>query len=144
MAWARLRALRPGPAAPGRAGRARPLALAALIALAALPLVRGTAVEKQLTWKRIPAAWTAGRRATSTATCRANSRALVLPGQIFANYTWGGTIDAILPRVTDRPVAVRYETPYGDPHATDLLWTVDRLVPQRRLLPGQLAAAAAS
>ena len=62
----------------------------------------------------------------------------MLPGQIFANYTWGGTIDAILPRVTKRPVAVRYETPYGDPHATDLLWTVDRLVTQRRLLPGQL------
>ena len=48
-----------------------------------------------------------------------NTRALVLPGQIFANYTWGGTNDAILPRVTKRPVAVRYETPYGDPRATD-------------------------
>ena len=106
--------------------------------------MRGTAVEEQLTWKRIPGAWTARRCASSTATCRANSRALVLPGQIFANYTWGGTVDAILPRVTERPVAVRYETPYGDPHATDLLWTVDRLVAQRRLLPGQLDAAAAA
>ena len=35
-------------------------------------------------------------------------------------------------------MAVRYETPYSDPHATDLLWTVDRLVHQRRLVPGQL------
>ena len=40
--------------------------------------------------------------------------------------------------MTERPVAVRYETPYSDPQATDLLWTVDRLVSQRRLVPGQL------
>src|SRR4051794_20332800 len=127
--WARVR----GPA--GRVALAG--VLAALIALAALPLVRGTAIEKQLTWKRIPAAWTdVGRDLDRNP--KPNSRALVLPGQIFANYTWGGTTDAILPRVTDRPVAVRYETPYGDPRATDLLWTVDRLVSQGRLLPGQL------
>ena len=43
-----------------------------------------------------------------------NSRAIVLPGQIFAFYRWGGTVDAILPRLTGRPVAVRYETPYRD------------------------------
>ena len=116
---------------------AAPAGLAALIALAALPLVRGTAIEKQLTWKRIPSAWTDVGRDLDRGPPQ-NSRALVLPGQIFANYTWGGTTDAILPRVTDRPVAVRYETPYGDPHGTDLLWTVDRLVTQGRLLPGQL------
>jgi hypothetical protein len=123
---------------PGRriALVAAPLALAVLIALAALPLVRGTAIERQLTWKQIPSAWTdVGHDLDRGLT---NSRALVLPGQIFANYTWGGTTDAILPRVTKQPVAVRYETPYGDPHGTDLLWTVDRLVSQGRLLPGQL------
>ncbi len=68
----------------------------------------------------------------------ANARAIVLPGQIFAYYDWGGTVDAILPRLTKRPVVVRYETPYSDPHASDLLTTVDGLVQQRRLLPGQL------
>ena len=129
VAWARWRSRLP---------RAALVAgLAALIALAALPLVRGTAIEKQLTWKRIPAAWTdVGRDLDKDP--KPNSRALVLPGQIFANYTWGGTTDAILPRVTKRPVAIRYETPYGDPRSTDLLWTVDRLVTQGRLLPGQL------
>jgi arabinofuranan 3-O-arabinosyltransferase len=113
------------------------LGLTALVALAALPLVRGTAVDEQLTWDRIPRAWTDAGGDLDRDLPR-NSRALVLPGQIFAYYTWGGTIDAILPRVTDRPVAVRYETPYSDPHATDMLWTVDRLVQQRRLVPGQL------
>ncbi len=62
----------------------------------------------------------------------------MLPGQIFAYYTWGGTLDAILPRLTSKPVAVRYETPYSDLHAVDLLTTVDDLVQQRRLVPGQL------
>src|SRR5918999_1260054 len=136
MALARLRRLPRGWAA--RSGPvALPVALAALILLGALPLVRGTAVEEQIVWKEIPDAWTSAGHELDRDLPR-NSRAVVLPGQIFANYTWGGTTDAILPRVTDRPVAVRYETPYGDPHATDLLWTVDRLVTQQRLLPGQL------
>ena len=34
---------------------------------------------------------------TWTASCLSNSRAMVLPGQIFAFYKWGGTLDAILP-----------------------------------------------
>ena len=136
MAVARLAGLRPGPLR--RAALVGvPAAALVMIALAALPLVRGTAVEKQLTWDRIPAAWTdAGDDLDRD--LAPNSRAFVLPGQIFAYYKWGGTIDAILPRVTDRPVAVRYETPYSDPTATDLLWTIDRLVAQRRLFPGQL------
>jgi hypothetical protein len=129
VAWMRHRARLPRAALAG--------GLAVLIVLAALPLVRGTAIEKQLTWKQIPSAW-ADAGADLDRDLAQNTRALVLPGQIFANYTWGGTTDAILPRVTDRPVAVRYETPYGDPRATDLLWTVDRLVNQQRLLPGQL------
>jgi hypothetical protein len=136
LAWVRLRALPPG-RLRAVALVAAPAAAAALIALAALPLTRGTAVERQIAWKQIPSAWSDAGRDLDRDLPR-NSRALVLPGQIFANYSWGGTIDAILPRLTDRPVAARYETPYGDPRATDLLWTVDRLVQQRRLVPGQL------
>ena len=128
--------------ARGCRGRRWRAGLAALIALAALPLVRGTAIEKQLTWKRIPAAWTDVGRDLDKGP-KPNSRALVLPGQIFANYTWGGTTDAILPRVTKRPVAVRYETPYGDPRSTDLLWTVDRLVSAGPAAARPAAAAAA-
>jgi arabinofuranan 3-O-arabinosyltransferase len=137
LAWARLAALRPG-GWRRVALVAAPLALAGLIALAALPLVRGTAPDEQVTWKRIPSPW---RQAGSglDRDLRPNTRALILPGQIFAFYTWGGTVDSILPRLTERPVAVRYETPYSDPHASDLLTTVDGLVQQQRLLPGQLA-----
>ena len=35
-------------------------------------------------------------------------------------------------------MAERAEVPYGDLRATDLLWTIDSLVHQQRLLPGQL------
>jgi hypothetical protein len=136
LAFARLRGL--GPASRVTAARvAVGAGLALLIGLAALPLVRGTATERQLTWDHIPAAWTrAGEDLDRT--LAPNTRAMVLPGQIFGYYDWGGTVDAILPRLTRRPVAVRYETPYSDPHATDLLVTTDRLVQQERLYPGQL------
>ncbi len=114
-----------------------PLGLAALLALAALPLVRGDAIDSQLSYKHVPTAW---QRAASglDRELPPDTRAVVLPGQIFAYYTWGGTLDALLPRLTSRPVAVRYETPYSDLHAVDLLTTVDDLVQQDRLLPGEL------
>ena len=106
--------------------------------LAALPLIRGQAIDTQLEFKRIPTAWRQAGQGLDRTLPR-NTRALVLPGQIFAYYKWGGTLDAILPRLTSRPVAVRYETPYSDLHAVDLLTTVDDLVQQRRLVPGQLS-----
>ncbi len=61
LAWAYLQRLRSKPLR--RVGLVTvPVGLAALIGLAALPLVRGSAVEQQLTWDRIPPAWTeAGR-----------------------------------------------------------------------------------
>jgi arabinofuranan 3-O-arabinosyltransferase len=114
------------------------LGLATLIALASLPLVRGDAFDTQLSYKRIPAPWQQAAQGLNR-TLPQNTRALVLPGQIFAYYNWGGTLDAILPRLTSKPVAVRYETPYSDLHAVDLLTTVDDLVQERRLVPRQLA-----
>ncbi len=116
---------------------AAPAAFAALIVFAALPIFQGKAIDSQLTWKAIPSPW---KQAGSTLDHQLapNSRAIVLPGQIFAFYKWGGTVDAILPRLTGRPVAVRYETPYSDLHADDLLLTIDALVQQNRMYPGQL------
>ena len=136
LAWARLRALRSG---RGRTAAliAAPAALAALILLSALPLVRGQALDSQLNWERIPAAWAEAGRGLDRELPE-NSRAMILPGSVFYYYKWGGTVDSILPRLTERPVAARYETPLSDLHAVDLLTTVDSLVQQRRLVPGQL------
>ncbi len=114
-----------------------PTGLVALLVFAALPLFQGKAIDRQITWKAIPSAWRdVGRNLDQT--LPANSRAIVLPGQIFDFYRWGGTVDPILPRLTNKPVAVRYETPYSDLHADDLLLTIDNLVQQARLFPGEL------
>ena len=104
--------------------------------VASWPLMRGRGVDDQLLWQDIPAAWTqAARHVDDTA---GDGRAVVLPGQLYAYYDWGGTIDPILPVLTDKPVAIRNAVGYADLRATDLLWTVDALVQQRRALPGQL------
>ncbi len=109
----------------------------ALVALAAWPLVSGQALERKLSWKRIPAAW---QQAGSDLdrTLPANTRAVVLPGQLFSFYRWGGTVDPILPALTGKPVAVRSIVPYADLRAIDMLWTADTLLEQQRVLPGQL------
>src|SRR5437660_9258076 len=101
-------------------------------------MVIGHAQDAQVSFKRIPAAW---RQVATDVNRRlpSNSRAVVLPGDLFSFYTWGGTVDPILPALTSRPVAERSEVPYADLRATDLLWTIDGLVHQQRLLPAQLA-----
>jgi arabinofuranan 3-O-arabinosyltransferase len=108
---------------------------AGVVALAAWPLVSGRALERQLAFD-LPPAWRSvaadlDRRPTS-------SRAMELPGQLFAYATWGGTIDPILPALTDHPVTTRWIVPFSDRRATELQWTVDGLITQERLKPGQL------
>ncbi len=119
------------------AKRAAVLAGGSVLALAAWPMTTGRAQDRQVSFRAVPAAW----RAVAADLDRdlpAGSRAIVLPGELFAFYRWGGTVDPILPALTSRPVAERTEVPYADPRATDLLWEIDALVSQRRLLPGQL------
>ena len=113
-------------------------AVVALAAVACWPLVRGQALDSQLAWEEIPPEWSAAAAHVDRAAGR-DGRAVVLPGQLYAYYDWGGTVDAVLPALAERPVAVRYAVPYADLRAVDLLWTVDGLVQQRRALPGQLA-----
>ena len=123
---------------PGLPLRAAVVAVAAcLLALAAWPLVRGRALDDQVLWEEIPAAWQQAADGLERELPR-NSRAVILPGQLFAFYDWGATVDPVLPALTDRPVAVRNVPPYMDLHGTDMLWTTDSLVQQGRLVPGQL------
>ena len=110
--------------------------LVVLLAVACWPFATGRAIDAQLTWDRIPPAWKAAA-AHVDGTAR-DGRAVVLPGQLYAFYDWGGTIDPILPALADRPVAVRNAVPYADLRAVDLLWATDALVEQRRAVPGQL------
>jgi len=125
--------------APSRVNAVRALAAvaaAALVALAAWPLTSGRAPDPQLAID-VPQTW---RDAATDLDRRGQaSRAIVLPGQLFGSYRWGQTIDAILPTLTKHPVATRYIVPYADLRASDLLWSVDALINQERVLPGQLA-----
>jgi arabinofuranan 3-O-arabinosyltransferase len=125
-------ALRPGLRALGVA------AVAVLVAVACWPLVRGVGVDRQLGLSDgVPAAWRDAAHDLDR-TLPQGQRAMVLPGQLFAFYDWGGTYDPILPALTDRPVAARFIVPFADLRAVDLQWTTDALVSQQRALPGQL------
>ncbi len=125
-------ALRPGLRAPAVA------AVAALVAVACWPLARGVGLDRQLGLADgVPAAWRDAAHDLDR-TLPHGQRAMVLPGQLFAFYDWGGTYDPILPALTDRPVAVRFIVPFADLRAVDLQWTTDALVSQQRALPGQL------
>ncbi|MCW2998323.1 MAG: hypothetical protein JWN65_1872, partial [Solirubrobacterales bacterium] len=125
--WTRVRAPRV------RAGLG--VAAAVLVALAAWPLARGTAPDEQLHID-VPQRW---RALAATLDRRPDDeRALVLPGQLFSAYDWGQTIDAVLPSLTDHPVATRNIVPYADRRAVELQWAVDDLVSQERLVAGQL------
>ena len=127
----------------GAGRRSRPwvavggLVAAGVLALAGWPLVTGRAQDAQVSYRAIPSAW---RHAAADLDRElpANSRAVVLPGDLFSFYRWGGTVDPILPVLSRRRVAERTEVPYADLRATDLLWTIDGLVHQQRLLPGEL------
>ncbi|TML05869.1 MAG: DUF3367 domain-containing protein, partial [Actinobacteria bacterium] len=110
-------------------------ATAVLVAVAAWPLVTGNAVERQLEFK-LPVAWK--QLARDLDKRPDSSRALVEPGQLFAFQRWGGTIDNVLPALTDHPVATRYIVPFSDLRSADLQWGVDDLIGQERALPGQL------
>src|SRR4029079_8339113 len=118
---------------------ARPAAAAGaagLAALAASALVSGRAPEGQLAFS-VPSYW---RDLARDLDARPDgTRALVEPGQRFAYYRWGGTIDAILPALTKHPVATRWIVPFAGRRSADLQWTVDDLIGQERLRPGQLA-----
>ena len=75
----------------------------ALVALACWPLARGVGLDRQLGLPHgVPAAWRDAAHDLDRTLPRGR-RAMVLPGQLFAFYDWGGTYDPILPALTDRP-----------------------------------------
>jgi hypothetical protein len=111
-------------------------ATAAVAVLAAWPLVTGRALERQLKFD-VPAVW---HEAADDLSARPDAtRAMILPGQLFASYRWGATVDAVLPPLTDHPVTTRWIVPFADLRSTELQFTVDGLVNQEKLRPGQLA-----
>ncbi|MDQ3742097.1 MAG: DUF3367 domain-containing protein, partial [Actinomycetota bacterium] len=125
LLWARTR----GVARAAAAGAA-----SVVVGVAAWPLTSGQAPERQLAFD-VPRHWEQAAEVVDR--LPEDERAMVLPGQLFAFYDWGGTWDPILPTLSDRPVAERWVVPFSDLRAVDLMFTTDSLVQQERLLPGQ-------
>ena len=87
--------------AAARSRRAGATLFGVVLCLAAWPLVTGRAQDKQVSYKQVPAAWREAA-AELDRSLPANSRAMVLPGDLFSFYDWGGTVDPILPALTEQ------------------------------------------
>jgi arabinofuranan 3-O-arabinosyltransferase len=118
----------------------RPLvAGVAVLAVAGLPpLWRGQMVDDNLDRdEAIPAYW---QEAIDALDARGDgTRVLEIPGQDFASYRWGTTVDPITPGLMDRPYVARELIPYGSPPSADLLNAVDRRLQEQVFEPESLA-----
>ena len=113
------------------------MAAAAVAALFALPLFEGRAIDRVQAYGSVPAAWKAAV-ADVERTTPADRRVMLLPGELFGFYRWGNTVSSIGPAISKRPLLIREVVPYADARAADLQVSVDDLVQQGRLVPGQL------
>ncbi len=114
------------------------LALLVLVPLvAAVPLLTGRAIDRDQAYGHVPGAWRTALRAADRAQ-PPRTRTMVLPGELFGWYRWGGTMDPVGPALSRRPLAIREIVPYADPRSSQLQIAVDDLVQQGRLVPGQL------
>jgi arabinofuranan 3-O-arabinosyltransferase len=114
-------------------------AAAAVVVLYALPLFEGRAIDKAQAYGAVPRPWRSALKDAERST-PANHRLMLLPGALFGYYRWGNTVSSIAPALSRRPVLIRELVPYAEPHAAELLNSVDDLVQQGRLVPGQLRA----
>ena len=65
-------------------------------------------------------------------------RIFAIPGADFADYRWGGTVDPVLPGLTDRSVLYRELIPQGSAGTADLLNAFDRRLAEGWFEPATL------
>ena len=65
-------------------------------------------------------------------------RIFAIPGADFADYRWGGTVDPVLPGITDRSVLYRELIPQGSNGTADLLNAFDRRLAEGWFEPATL------
>jgi hypothetical protein len=121
----------------GLRGAALGAVAAAVVVLFALPLFEGRAIDKPQEYGAVPAAWTTAIK-DAERTTPPGRRIMLLPGELFGFYRWGETVSSVGPALSKRPILVREVVPYADPHAAQLQDSVDDLIQQGRLVPGQL------
>ncbi len=72
-------------------------------------------------------------------THRTSTRVLDEPGDDFAYYTWGTTIDPVDPALLTRPFVAREQVPYGSAASADLLNALDETIQEDTFNPLSLA-----
>ena len=110
----------------------------AMVALAFLPVWRhGYLSERIERDEDIPQYWE--DVATALDQGDGGTRALELPGSLFAAYRWGNTVDPVTPGLTDRPWVARELMPFGTRGSVDLLAALDRRLQHGTFEPDSLA-----
>ena len=126
------------------AGRARILGavgVVCLVAVAAAPIARHGYLSADFERpEHIPGYW--HELAADLDAAPDDSRVLELPGANFAAYTWGNTVEPVLPGLIDRPTLAREVLPNGGAGTTDLLGALDRRLQHDTLDPDSLAPVA--
>lgn len=117
------------------------VAVCIVVAVAFLPVWRhGYLSERILRDEDVPAYW--HDVASTLDRGDDGTRALELPGSLFAAYRWGNTVDPITPGLTDRPWVARELMPFGTRGAVDLLAALDRQMQSGTFEPAALAPVA--
>ena len=118
----------------------RPLTAGVIVlAIAGLPpLWTGQMVDENLDRAEdVPAYWLEAAAALDARDD--GTRVFEIPGEDFASYRWGTTVDPVTPGLMDRPYVARELIPYGSPPSADLLNAVDRRMQEQVLEQGSLA-----
>ncbi|HEY4375779.1 MAG TPA: alpha-(1-_3)-arabinofuranosyltransferase family protein, partial [Acidimicrobiales bacterium] len=115
-------------------GRPLTAAVVLLAVLALPPLWTGKMVDNNLDRAEdIPSYWKADIAALDAEGHA--TRVLEVPGEDFASYRWGTTVDPITPGLMDRPYVARELIPYGSPPSADLLDAFDQQIQEGTLDP---------
>ncbi|HEY8866857.1 MAG TPA: alpha-(1-_3)-arabinofuranosyltransferase family protein, partial [Solirubrobacteraceae bacterium] len=113
------------------------LVLVAIPVLWARPLVARHLINPERTFESVPLSWRAAVADAGGAT-RRDRRIMVIPGEHLAWYRWAGTDEPIGPALSRLPVVIHQTDRYADERSAQLLASIDELVQQGRLVPGQL------
>jgi arabinofuranan 3-O-arabinosyltransferase len=116
------------------------VAVCIVVAVAFLPVWRNGYLSERILRDDVPGYW--HEVASSLDRGDDGTRALEVPGSLFAAYRWGNTVDPITPGLTDRPWVARELMPFGTRGSVDLLAALDRQLQSGTFEPAALAPVA--
>ena len=121
-----------------RLAPAVPFGTVAIVLVNLLPWFTGNVASSALLRpEQLPAATTA-LAAYLNDPSSPSGRIYAIPGSDFADYRWGGTVDPVLPGLTDRSVLYRELIPQGSPGTADLLNAFERRLSEGWFEPATL------